>query len=85
MSRLFIDSDEAWSIAVKECMKVASLVLGFEILELWTESSEGTLNCTYIHASEEIIQLYPSIVTARYPEGQPKHTASSKVFLNELH
>lgn len=83
MSRLFIDSDEAStsSIAVKECMKVASLVLGLEILELWTESSEGTLNCTYIHASEEIIQLYPSIVAARYPEGkQLTHTASSKVF-----
>ena len=56
------------SIAVKECMKVASLVLGFEILELWTESKETTINCIYLHASDEVIKQSPGIITGHYPD-----------------
>ena len=34
------------------CMELASFVVGFDIVELWTRDPNGNYHCTYVHAAE---------------------------------
>lgn len=59
-------------------MALVSSVLGFEIVEIWTEV-EGKLHCTYVHADETITEKFPNIITGHFPEHKKEHVLSPKV------
>ena len=61
-------------------MAVASSVLGFDLVELWSSDEGGNnLHCTYIHATDDIIKLYPDIITGHYPKHKREHKLSPQV------
>ena len=64
--------------ATSYSMALVHTVLGFDIVELWSEDSDGSLNCTYIHASEEV-SIYPDILTGQYPGRSKEHKHSPGV------
>eukprot|EP00596_Hydrurales_sp_CCMP1899_P008334 CAMPEP_0119047376 /NCGR_PEP_ID=MMETSP1177-20130426/52811_1 /TAXON_ID=2985 /ORGANISM="Ochromonas sp, Strain CCMP1899" /LENGTH=669 /DNA_ID=CAMNT_0007021909 /DNA_START=346 /DNA_END=2355 /DNA_ORIENTATION=- len=57
-------------------MALASSVLGFEIVELWTEEGDGNLHCTYVHASDAIVKKYPEVIAGHYPNHKKEHKLS---------
>jgi hypothetical protein len=65
--------------ATQSTMALASSVLGFEIVELWTEEGDGKLHCTYVHASEETVRRYPEIIAGHYPNHKKEHKLSPEV------
>jgi hypothetical protein len=69
--------------ATQSTMALASSVLGFEIVELWTEEGDGNLHCTYVHASDAIVKKYPEVIAGHYPNHKKEHKLSpvvSKIF-----
>jgi hypothetical protein len=62
--------------ATSSTMELASNILGFEIVELWTEIEEGKINCTYVHVSKELLKLYPDVISGHYPEHKREHQLS---------
>lgn len=65
--------------AVASSMALVSSVLGFEIVEVWSESEENNFHCTYVHAEEGIVEKYPNIITGYYPQHKRKHMLSPKL------
>lgn len=66
--------------ALASSVALVSSVLGFEIVEVWSEGSEeGTYHCTYVHAEEGIVERYPNIITGYYPQHKRKHMLSPAV------
>lgn len=70
-------------VATKDTMALASTVLGVEILELWTEAEGDSLSCTYVHAWDSIMDLYPNIISGHYPEQKAEHKLSPQVYDNK--
>ncbi len=68
-------------VATKDTMALASTVLGVEILELWTEAEGDSLSCTYVHAWDSIMDLYPNIISGHYPEQKAEHKLSPQVYM----
>ena len=62
-------------------MALASSVLGFEVVELWSDEGDGRIHCTYVHAEESFIKRYPDIITGHYPNHRRKHVLSPMVIL----
>jgi len=67
--------------ATASSMALASLILGFDIVELWSEDANQKLHCTYVHATDEVIAKYPSIIVGHYPMHKREHILSPKVRL----
>jgi phosphohistidine phosphatase SixA len=65
--------------ATQSTMQLASLVLGFDVVELWTEEGDGHLHCTYVHATEDIIRKYPDVIVGHYPNHKKEHKLSPMV------
>lgn len=65
--------------ALASSMALVSSVLGFEIVEVWSEAEENNFHCTYVHAEEGIVEKYPNIITGYYPQHKRKHMLSPKV------
>jgi hypothetical protein len=65
--------------ATSSTMALASSILGFDIVELWTEGEEGKVSCTYVHATESIKKRHPDIITGHYPEHKKEHKLSPAV------
>lgn len=65
--------------ATENSMALVSSVLGFEIVEIWTESEAGKLHCTYVHAEESVTEKYPDIICGHFPEHKKEHILSPKV------
>eukprot|EP01038_Epipyxis_sp_PR26KG_P016052 gene16052-21797_t len=65
--------------ATSSSLALASSVLGFEIVELWSEDSDIKLHCTYVHASEEMKMRYPDLITGHYPNHKKEHKLSPKL------
>lgn len=71
--------------ATSSSMALAAMILGFDIVELWSEvhseSDHGktTLHCTYVHASDNMIKQYPGIIVGHYPNHKNQHKVSPKV------
>ena len=58
-------------------MELMSKILGFDIVELWTEEPQDPhLHCTYVHAEESLLKLYPSIIVGHYPNHKKPHQLS---------
>ena len=66
-------------VATRDTMAIASVVLGFDIFELWTESHEEKLHCTYVYATDTIKQRYPDLITGHFPAHKSEHKLSPKV------
>ena len=60
-------------------MALVSSVLGFEIVEVWSESDGGQFFCTYVHAEDGIVEKYPNIITGYYPQHKREHKLSPRV------
>ena len=61
-------------------MELVSSVIGFDIVELWTEDSEDhKLRCTYVHAEENLVQRYPGIIVGHYPNHKKQHILSPRL------
>jgi len=60
-------------------MAVASNVLGFEVVELWSDDANGLLHCTYVNAKEGLDTKYPKIIKGHYPAHKSKHVHSPQV------
>ena len=65
--------------ATQSTMALASSVLGFDIVELWTEEEDGHMHCTYVHASSDILKAYPKIISGHYPLHKKEHKLSPMV------
>lgn len=63
----------SWSLAL------ASKILGFDIMEVWSGDEKGKLFCSYVHAEERVKELYPNIITGHYPQHKQDHKLSPKV------
>lgn len=65
--------------ATASSMALVSSVLGFEIVEIWTEAENGKLHCTYVHVEEATKQKYPEIIWGHYPLHKKEHKLSPKL------
>lgn len=71
-------------VATRDTMSLASTVLGFDIFELWTESQDEKLHCTYVHATQSIKEQYPELITGHFPAHKAEHKLSPQVLNNLL-
>ena len=53
--------------ATSSTMSLAASVLGFDIVELWSEENGSRLHCTYVHADENFRKIYPDMIVGHYP------------------
>ncbi len=65
--------------ATSKTMSLAAVILGFDIVELWSEDTDNNLFCTYVHASDEVVSQYPNIIVGHYPNHKREHKLSPKV------
>ncbi len=65
--------------ATASTMALVSQVLGFEIIEVWTEEADGKLHCTYVHVDDEILEQYPDIIHGHFPKHTKEHVVSPMV------
>jgi len=78
--------DETSAMRVTQStMALASIVLGFEIVELWSEELDGNLHCTYVHASDQIVRRYPEVIAGHYPNHKKKEHKLSPVVSQIFH
>ena len=62
-------------------MSLAGIVLGLDIVELWSCDEDGIPRCTYVYASEETLAEYPDTIYGHYPNHKKEHTFSPSVSL----
>ena len=60
-------------------MELVSTVIGFDIVELWSENEDRNLHCTYVHANESLLQRYPDIIVGHYPNHKKQHKLSPRL------
>lgn len=65
--------------ATAHSLSLASSVLGFEIVELWSEDVDGKLHCTYVHCDEALLKKHPEFNVGHYPQHKNEHILSPKV------
>lgn len=66
--------------ATSSTMTLASTVLGFDVIELWTESlDDGIMRCTYVYATDAMKKKYPDLIFGHYPEQKKEHKLSPSV------
>jgi hypothetical protein len=62
-------------------MALASQLLNFEIVELWSDEGDGKFHCTYVHADEDLVLKYPEIITGHFPNHKKEHVLSPIVII----
>jgi len=65
--------------ATSSTMALASTVLGFDIVELWTDANDANIRCTYVHATDSMKKRYPDLITGHYPNHKREHKLSPTV------
>jgi hypothetical protein len=70
--------------ATAHSLSLASSVLGFEIVELWSDEGNGKLHCTYVYCDDDVIKKYPNIIVGHHPNHKREHKLSPKVFVFHL-
>lgn len=61
-------------------MELVSSVIGFDIVELWSEDvQDKKLHCTYVHANESLLRQYPEIIVGHYPNHKKEHKLSPRL------
>ena len=66
-------------VATRDTMALASTVLGFDIVELWTDGGDGNLRCTYVHTDADLLSKYPDLISGHYPKHKSEHKLSPRV------
>ncbi len=61
--------------ATYKSLLLASTVVGFEIVELWSDEGEG-LTCTYVYVDKDFSATNPEVVSAPYPSHSKTPTQS---------
>lgn len=72
-------------IALSKTMSLAGIILGFDIVELWSEDIDKKLMCGYVYASDETISKYSDIIVGHYPEHKREHKLSPQVNRHNNH
>ena len=62
--------------ATQSSMSLVSSILGFEIVELWTQEAGEKLHCTYVHAAGDLLKKYPDLIHGHYPNHKKEHKLS---------
>jgi hypothetical protein len=71
-------------VATSNTIALASSVLGFDIVELWSHDAKGKAVCAFIHASGELVARFPDIIAGPYPTRKDAvHVISPKVWQRE--
>ena len=65
--------------ATSKTMRLASSILGFEIVEIWSTEENGKYHCTYVHVSDDLKEKYPDIISGHYPNHKEEHKLSPMV------
>jgi hypothetical protein len=65
--------------ATRQTLALVSTVLMFDIAEMWYESDEGELKCTFVYAHDSFKRQFPDIITGHYPEHKREHKRSPTV------
>jgi hypothetical protein len=66
--------------ATASSLALASSVLGFEIVELWSqEESSGKLHCIFVQVDRDFLSKYPDIISGHYPNHKKEHKISPEV------
>ncbi len=65
--------------ATYKSLLLASTVIGFEIVELWSDEGEG-LTCTYVYVDKDFTNQCPNVVSAPYPT--PSKTPTQSPFVS---
>ena len=66
--------------ATSSMMTLASTILGFDVIELWTESlDDGNIRCTYVYATDLMKKTYPDLIFGHYPDHKKEHKLSPMV------
>ena len=66
--------------ATANSLGLISNVTGFEIVELWTSCGDEGVRCTYVHATDIMLNRYPHIKNGHHPKRDiSEHTISPKV------
>ncbi len=60
-------------------MELASFVVGFDIVELWTKDLNGNFHCTYVHATEATVSEHKDMIVGHYPNHENVHILSPRV------
>ncbi|RYH16811.1 hypothetical protein EON65_29515 [archaeon] len=71
--------------AMSQSLSLAATVLGFDIVELWSDAGDGKLHCTFVHANEDVIAKYPNVIFGYYPDHQRDHKLSPLVRTSQIH
>lgn len=71
--------------ATSSTMALASNVLGFDIVELWTDANDANIRCTYVHATDSMKKKYPDLITGHYPNHKREHKLSPTVNRYKCH
>ena len=65
--------------ATSATMTLASSILGFDVVELWTEGDDARISCTYVYGTEAMKKKYPDLITGHYPDHKREHKLSPSV------
>lgn len=69
--------------ATSSTMTLASTILGFDVIELWTESlDDGKIRCTYVYATDTMKKTYPDLIFGHYPDHKREHKLSPMVSIH---
>jgi hypothetical protein len=72
-------------VATAATLSLVSVVLGFELVELWYRESSGSkFQCVYVHALKEVHEKYPEIIVGHFPNHKKEHKHSPVVLLNSF-
>jgi hypothetical protein len=61
--------------ATYKSLLLASTVVGFEIVELWSDEGDG-LSCTYVYVDKAFSDKFPEVVSTPFPEHSKAPTQS---------
>lgn len=72
--------ESAGMVATSSSLKLVSIVLGFDLVELWSRDAEtDKLRCIYVYADRETEEQYPDIIVGHFPDHKKEHKLSPKV------
>ena len=66
-------------VCTRKVMDLVAQVVGFDIIELWTEDTAREIRCTYVYATDGMKRTYPNIITGHYPAHKREHVVSPRL------
>ena len=67
-------------VATSSSLRLASIVLGFEIVELWLrDDTTLKFRCIYVYADRDTHEKHPDLITGHFPNHAKEHKLSPKL------